>query len=686
MGFIPVNGRRMASNRGMVGIGLFVVVSAMTVSLFSFVLALPPFRFGIWHQSEPAIAAMHFVSGIAALGLALTAAGDRRFAVMIVHPFVIMPLAVAIWALISGLFHRFPMMGWFGTPQIGEGLLWFLDIAVLTAASIVIARFRRLRLILLSGGLIVVLFIGGVTFYREFVFKTSFAPFYFPDYTAFYGIFIFPVMIVFSGFSGRRGKDLTRLVAASLVSGVIIYMSTNWAAYMLAFFAAPIVWIILSRIGMTLGRRRALAVFGSALVPIVVTAVVIAFNPDSLSGLPQKIAALANSVLSRHNLAVIVIDEVKSNPISGLVGNGWGSFSDLLAIHLPVEWTMLWQGQSIVGKTWDSVLRVDFHSHDYLIEALVGGGIISVVLVLSITALLPLWCRRRYLPMAGVVAVVTGGVSAFWFQMPISLPFMAMAWGALAGPSTLSRRVRPYRKAVVAGLIVIGLFLAYWGADSWTFSRRAYYFQPSMEAPLYGPDGRRNPCPETIDDRGRGGVHLAQRLRTYTSFIVRRITAKDGPKLNNLYVKYLRGLICASEDYLDHGASFRLMVASLSARADLSVAPSNQLLDKLRAEFLGNWGQRLDEVLRRAPKRTDLAAAYLMWLVNTGQNAKATALAARIHERNLKDPVGLWFYGIALLADGRRKEEGLVMMRQGIKAGIERIMPLDDALKRQIMP
>lgn len=670
----------------MVGIGLFVVVSAMTLSLFSFVLALPPFRFGIWNQSEPAIAAMHFISGIAALGLALMAAGDRRFAVMMVHPFVILPLAVAVWALFSGLFHRFPMMGWFGTPQIGEGLLWFLDIAVLTASSIIIARFRRLRLILLSCGLIVVLFIGGVTFYREFVFKTFFAPFYFPDYTAFYGIFIFPVMVAFSGFTGRRGKDLSRLAAASLVSGVIVYLSTNWAAYMLAFFAAPIVWIVLSRIKLTLSRRRALAVFVSALVPIVVTAIVIAFNPDSLSGLPRKIAFLANSVLSRHNLAVIAIDEVKSNPISFLVGTGWGSFSNLLAIHLPVEWATLWQGPGIVGKTWDSVMRVDFHSHDYLIEALVGGGIVSVILVLSITALLPLWCRRRYLPVAGVVAVMTGGVSAFWFQMSISLPFMAMAWGALAGPSTLFRRVRPDRKVVVAGLILIGVFLAYWGADSWAFTSRAYYFQPSMKASLYGPDGQRNPCPETIDDRGRGGIHLAHRLRTYTSFVVRRVTAKDGPKLNNLYIKYLRGLICASEDYLDRGASFRLMVASVSARADLSVAPSNPLLDKLRAEFLGNWGQRLDEVLRRAPKRTDLAAAYLMWLINTGRTTEAIDLAALIHERNLNDPVGLWFHGIALLAEGRRKEEGLVMMRQGIRAGIERIIPLDDALKRRIMP
>ncbi len=673
----------VACRRRMIGTGLFVVVLATAVSLFSFVIALPPFRFGIWHQSEPAIAAMHVVAGVAALGLAMMVAGDRRFAVMIAHPFVIMPLTVAVWALFSGLFHRFPRMEWFGTPQIGEGMLWFLDIAVFTASAIVISRFRRIRLALLSCGLIVVIFIGGVTFYRELVDNHFFfVPFYFPDYTAFYGIFIIPIMVAFGGL---RGKGWPIIAVATLVGGVLIYLSTNWAAYMLAFFAAPVAWLILSRIKLTLGRRRALAVFGSALVPLTVTAAVVVFNPDSLSGLPTKIRYLANSVLSRHNLAEIAIKEVKSNPISGLVGNGWGSFSDLLAIHLPVEWTTLWQGKGIVGKTWDSVMRVDFHSHDYLIEALVGGGIVGVILVLSMTALLPLWCRRRYLPMAAAVAVMTGGVSAFWFQMSISLPLMAMAWGALAGPFTLPGWLRPNRKAVVSGLAFVGMFLAYWGADSWQFTRRAYYFQPSMETPLYGPEGRKK-CPLTFDDRGRGGYHLAYRLRAYTSFVVRLATYKDGADLGQLHIKYLRGLICASEDYLDHGGSFRLMVASLSARADLSIVPPNPRLDKLRAGFLGNWGQRLDEVLRRAPKRTDLAAAYIMWLINTGRNAEAIALSARIHEQNLNDPVGLWFYGIALLADGQKAKEGLSLMRQGLKAGIERIMPLDDALKKQIMP
>ena len=60
------------------------------------------------------------------------------------------------------------------------------------------------------------------------------------------------------------------------------------------------------------------------------------------------------------------------------------------------------------------------------------------------------------------------------------------------------------------------------------------------------------------------------------------------------------------------------------------------------------------------------------------------ALASRILAADRGDPVGLWFSGTVLIATPETAAEGITRMRRALDLGLERVMPVDAALKNQI--
>lgn len=675
-------GDRSGDGRGALSkAGLWLALFGLGSSLGVVFLALPVFGAIIWFQSEPVIAGLHATSGLAAVGLALFVAVRPRTLKTLAHPVVLLPLALALWSVLAGLAQRHPMLGWFGSIEAEEGVLWYLDAAVLGATAILAGRIKGARPTLAACAGFVAVIVAIMTWRHETGLTHEMAPFYFPDYLAFFGLFVIPAGIGLLRL-GRPDRIRTALVAG--VGVAIVSISKNWAAYGLIFAGGPVIWAIATYLPARIQARRALAVAGAALVPLAMTALLALPIYEGLAKEEGLVGRLANSVLSRHRLMDIVVEATKADPLILLFGSGWGSFSDLLAIHIPMKWAILrdFFGDLPQGKEWDAVLRVDFHSHDFILEALLGGGVIGVALSLAIVATLPYWSRRRYFPLAAATAVATGGLLAFWFQFPVTLPFMALAWGALAKPMAWKVRLDPALPRVAGGgLFALGLMLIYFGVTAAMVARQAFFFQPPMAAPLHE-SGRRQACPALLDDQGRGGLHLAHRLKTYSAFMASK-AGKEGEVPDDFFHR-LRGIICASEEAIDRGARFRLLVTSLLARSDLAFAPPDRRLDPVTAEFLSNWERRLTQALAIAPRRTDLAAPYLLWLLKEGKEATLRGWANRLFVRDPEDPVGLWFSGIALLGDASRAPLGIGRMKKALSLGIERFIPVEESIKEEL--
>jgi len=665
-------------------IGLFASAAGLAIGMFSVISALPMFRFGIFSQSEPVAALMHVGGGVSAIGVALLAFSSNRIAVSAQHPTILAALALATWTLLTGVFQDYPFISWYGSPQIGEGLFWFFDIATFTAAGFALKRYRTTFLAVSLTAIGIGLALAFVMWAQRNLNYPVPVPYYFPDYLAFYGVFVFAIALGLQGAKEQNTRQTLLWTAGAIVlGGVILLISSNRGAIALALVAAPIIWIFLRFLNRRDEKVAAwLSIGVVAIVPLAVTGAVVFFGSNILNIQEgERLYPILASTLSRFNLIKVIADEALLNPEILLVGKGWGQFTDTLATNLPLEWVTLLDNFKDNRAYWDAVVRVDFHSHNLVSETFLALGVPGVILALAYLASLPYGTTKRFLPASTTVAVVTGGTWALWFQMAASLPLMALAWAALSRPVTI-KKLRFSRKSVVILFGLIGCATLAAGIDSWRFSNKAFFFHPPMEQPLYS-NGVRNACPEEIGDRGRGGSHAVFRLRVYVKAFKDAVEEKKNLTPDSL--QRLRGLICAVETYTDGNPSFRTRSGGLLARADLAFIDPPEELAPLRDAFLVNWEKRLGEALKIAPKRTDLAASYLLWLLKENRIDKFSELAARLYRQNPKDPIALWFTGIDLIGTDKTLEEGVIRMRKAIDLGIERLMPIDQDLKKQLI-
>ena len=75
---------------------------------------------------------------------------------------------------------------------------------------------------------------------------------------------------------------------------------------------------------------------------------------------------------------------------------------------------------------------------------------------------------------------------------------------------------------------------------------------------------------------------------------------------------------------------------------------------------------------------------YLARLTREGREAEGLRYAERLLRFDQGEPVGLCYSGCAPMADPARARKGLARLRRNLDRSIERFMPVDGALKREI--
>jgi len=649
----PTLDARLLAHRFGIGLILLGSVGALGVVF----LALPGLRFGIWYQSEPTVMALHAASMVVGVGLAVTSFVDPLPRRMLLHPFVAIPIAIAVWSALTSAFHDVPGLTWFGSPQLGEGVFSYIDLALLVLAGASLRRFRLTRAVLAGTAVTVTVVVAALTAYRSHVDLTTPMPFFFPDHVAFYGI-LTPVLLLTLDPAPRP-----RLTALMFLFGVAaIAISENKAAIALALTVAPATWFIVRRLGRYGQRARWTGVALVVVVAAGATGAVFATGTQA----PQEYLL---TLESRSQLMRIALPAAEARPLSVLLGNGWGAYSDLLAIHLPVEWLSLFLGSE--GVHWDAVDRVDFHSHNAFVESYLSIGVPGVLLAMAAIAILPLRSRRAFVPLAAAAGVLLAGVGAVWFQLPVTVPLAGLAAGFLAGPCP-----KPGRSFVNPAPIALAFCLAagavgYVAVTSGLLAHRAYAFQPPMDSPLPDDPITAEHCPAALDDNGRGGLHLSFRLHLYGNYIAKRLA--DGERIDQADVAPLRGLVCATESYPEDRSTVRLHLTRLLMRADLVFAEPDAHLDPLLTRYLSDWGEVVAGLLRRAPRRTDQAVPYILWLLRENDQRRMRAFTEDLYEWSPDDPVALWFSGVSLLDGPGTAKEGLSRMRLALdRSGVRR--------------
>lgn len=651
-------------------VGELLVFAGCVVALGVVFMALPPFSFGVWHQSEPVSVALHGAAAFVALGFAVALiAGDRRAARCLFHPLVVMPALIGVWGALALPFVEAPSVSWLGTPETGEGLVWYLDLAALVAGGLLVIRRRALSRVLACFAVLVAIAVTGLTVYGGT--GWPWAPYWFPDHLAYYGICVpFLVVLYF------RPRRPSAGVVAALLGLAIVGLSRNNIAILLYGLAAPILWLLLLRLRGNPGASRYLAV---AIVVGVPTAVVLS---TSVAGTMLPETTFWSRMLLLRSAVAALADE----PAILWFGAGWGQFGDLLvanAAHESVDFFVT--GAS--GPTWDAVARFDFHSHNGFAEALISAGLPGFALVWGMLLVLVLRTRARRLADAAIFAMLLVGVGSFWFQLPGSLPFVALVFAGLA------RAIRPWKRPQAwrsVGLPVAAAAAVVHAAATATAARDsslafrdfggaavAYRLAAAPNDPLAGGE-----CAVPSGYTDRTAIH-AGRLAMQFATQLAAGAADHSPAAADL--ANLAWQLCALDRLVDRGAGLRTHFASLLVRAELAHAAGASGRDCAPPAYLARWRERLERFFDRAPLRADVGVPYLVCAMQAGEEGAALAVAERLLAHNADDPVGLWFSGAVLLERPDGVDEGMARLRRALATGIDRFLPVDDTLRAQVL-
>jgi hypothetical protein len=119
-----------------VGLARLAGTLVLTLGFFIYVLALRPFAFGIWFQSEPVTTSLLALGALAAPCLLALELTGHPVADVLARPPVQLLTAFVLWSALASTLQSFPARSWFGPPEIGEGVFAFLALLLLTILAI----------------------------------------------------------------------------------------------------------------------------------------------------------------------------------------------------------------------------------------------------------------------------------------------------------------------------------------------------------------------------------------------------------------------------------------------------------------------------------------------------------------------------------------------------------------------
>ena len=268
--------------------------------------------------------------------------------------------------------------------------------------------------------------------------------------------------------------------------------------------------------------------------------------------------------------------------------------------------------------------------------------------------------------------------------MPLSAPFMAIALAAVSGrASGLFRHSKRFpSKYTGAGLVAAFVVLIGATVDYGLFSvRAARAVDENFSAPVLSPSA---PSGAVIEDRHRGQYHFSEIMRTYHEHI--EAILKSERRLAPWQVARLERLMDEADQRVRAGGPLHVATRALNARSGLVFLDRRAELGGLFEARLQNWGEILDLVLVRYPRREDLAVAYHLWLLKTGRERELLERSEKLLAYNPQSAIGLWFSGVVLLNDSNRAQEGMARLRRALENGIEMVMPVEQTLKNAILP
>jgi hypothetical protein len=630
----------------------FCLLTAGLLAPWIAIAALPLFRFGIWIDVEPTLIVYHWIAALFAGGLFLDRVTTSQISLSPIVSGIGILIALSLctlpFALNAGL-------TWYGLPDSGQGILSLIGF------TFMLLGFKRLidegySHFLWVNTALAILTISGFTLIGNIWGKgtplAEWSPYVFSAFMAFMAIGLLALSLTSESKKYR--------IVGTIFSGVLILLSSNKTAIIsLAVILGVLESKTISTYLQKYVRIRLSLIVG--LAPLAILGSMILFSgPTSFP-----------SLWSRVRIIQMVGLEMLEHPWRLLVGYGWGSYTDTFLANLTRVPEAMYQN-GIWNPTWDALAHINSHSHHQVAEALLSTGVLGALIVLLLPALAVYISDRDKLIPAFIVFFLYTSVSSGWFEIPATLPFIALSY-AVFWPKEVSWN-KTISSLFLIPCYVIGGVLCFKGGTQ-TFNVGIAYPGPrSLISESYG-EALPIPCNRAIEAAGPGGVHLAHHLRSLIN------ESAHYRYTNRQIIEEISELVCAAQSIKQ--PTFSLMLSLITLTGDIAKIDTFRWAKPLRDQLLPQWRPMLEAILIKAPYRTDLLAPYFRWQIKQGNRTEVWNWCDQILIKNPTDPIALWFKGL-LLKDIEQETAAHKLLKDALNAGVTRLLPVDPHFKNQI--
>jgi hypothetical protein len=620
-----------------------LAISAFIIGLVLPLLSLPIFAIGYWDKAEPIIIGLHLASSLAILALAARAWSSLATVMAAFrHPLVVIPLALGLFSLLVAPFVERPLLSLLGPPQSGYGGLWQLETAILiTTARLLRAespqKWRFLvRLAVASVGATALIKLLDAQLGSENLLI------WVPAYYAWLGL----------GLAGLALEAEDRSWRIAILAAAILVLLSSRSLAALIFAALGVgAWLAWRHEGIRSRPLTVMLTVFAAVGPLLITGF---FSPA------RQVASLAD----RHSLLRMIWAYVSEAEWGfWLIGAGWGRAQDVFQIKLLASGMNLWDG------SWIFMNSDYFHSHNAIIEALLGAGLPGAFALLAWPTAIALYAPKERQALAIGFAIAIAGLGALWFPLGLSLPIIAIAAAALTSEFDPTASIGS--KGIAAGLALIAIGLLIWAGILANFGREVSLVRQSWKS--------YSSLPIPLPNDPRGSDLMAARMIRDALAHMESLTDPDEREK----ARPVARLVYASlRERLPTASTVFLPIASLTMMAGARVTGKLAWLEQDIPNIGENWAISLERALVLAPSRSDLAIPLLGQMAVHGFLPALHNGAQSILARNPKDPVGLYFMGVWQVQqpDALAKTAGLASIQASIANGLERLMPIDPGL------
>jgi hypothetical protein len=644
----------------------WLMTAGLIVSMASGVVGLSPVRLGVWGTTEAIGTTLHLGALLAAIGLAGQALRwPAAVLAMCRVPVVLVPLLLAAWSALVAPAAEYPWLAIFGAPQTSEGALLFLDMAIWSAATLLLRDERGPARLIAAAAVLLALTISLLFL------NPATRVYFYSDWMAFYGLFAPAIVIAMIG-AGLSAR--IRWGLAALTALVPLAVSQNLTAIAAALVVGP---VLLALEAWSRQRPPADRAWRPALMVGVAAIPVAGLLAIWLAGRTDLMATLWSRMLA----AKVALATFTDAPLRWLTGQGWGH--DVFTLLRQLDQA----GQIGLDQTWDLAQRDYFHSHHGVLEGLISAGIPGALLFAALPVAVIAGADRRWRGWAAATAVAYALTTCLWFQTPATFAFQAVAFAALARrpipdagpvlrPAASRRLLAVAAPALFAAMLLAAVtFLA-------GFGMAAHRAIAASDVRVAAPPPA--PCATFPAEAWRGHLGLA---RLYGSHIygAENLARREGWSAD--LRDRLAAFVCLAERRSDESNDVYLLFWGLDLRGRLAHLDEFAAARPFFAPLLANWADRLAAFLALAPGRSDVAVGYFGWAIKSGDRDAAVALGNRMLSRRPDDAIALWFSGNAMLLDpdDQVARQGLARMKRALALGIERLVPIDASLRDRLV-